>query len=71
MTIKPREEADFPYINGDYSYRTEDGRWHLIRDGVDLLKGKKATECFSYPNGYYEYKTEDGKRICVKGEGNE
>jgi len=32
----------------------------LFKDGIDLLKGKKATECWYYEEGIYKYKTEDG-----------
>ena len=71
MTIKPIEEASYIYPNGDYKYEAEDGYYHLIRDGVDLLEDKNAIFCCSYTDGGYEYKTEDGEGIYVEGDGNE
>ena len=68
MKILTREEAQklssyISFSNGDYDYKTEDGYLHLIRNGVDLLEGKKAIWCFSYPNGDYEYKTERSRYL--------
>jgi hypothetical protein len=65
MTVLTREEAQklstyYSYSNGDYGYKTEGEYYHLIRNGVDLLEGKRAIWCFSYENGDYWYKTEDG-----------
>jgi len=59
-----KEAADCcSYDNGDYKYRTqyktENGYYHLIRDGKDLLENKKAVDCFSYDNGDYKYRTEN------------
>jgi len=66
MKILTLEEAKkkglryYSYHNGDYEYQTKDGIWHLIRDGVDLLKGKRAVDCLSYENDDYDYQTKDG-----------
>ena len=52
--------------NGDYTYQTEDGYCHLIRDGMDLLEGKKAICPRSFDNGDYSYGTENGKRVYIE-----
>jgi len=46
------------HSNGDYFYKTKDNFWHLIRNGKDLLKNKKATSCYLYDNGDYSYQIE-------------
>ena len=50
----------YSYPNGDYKYKDSEGYVHLIRDGVDLLKGKDAMSCHPYENGDYEYKDSEG-----------
>jgi len=41
-------------------YQDKKGYFHLIRDGIDLLKGKNAIHCWSYSNK--DYKWQDEKR---------
>jgi hypothetical protein len=43
----------FEYLNRDreWEWEDKDGYWHLMRDDIDLLEGKKAIECYSYDNG--------------------
>lgn len=66
MTVLMLEEVraqglpHFKCCNGDYAYKTEDGYFHLIREGKDLLEGLKAMQCHSYPNGDYDYRAKNG-----------
>jgi len=48
------------YVSGAYEYKTADGFWHIIINGVDVLKGKKAVGCHPYPCGAYKYQLNDG-----------
>lgn len=57
---KDKGPLHYEYNNRDYEYKTEDGYVHLIRDGKDLLDGKKAIDCDSFVNRDYQYQTEDG-----------
>lgn len=43
----------------DYQYRLDDGFCRLIRNGVDILKGKNAISCHSYRCGSYSYQSVD------------
>jgi hypothetical protein len=60
--------------NKVYSYQDNEGYYHLIRDGVDLLENLQAINCFHYCNyrGYfynyddYEYQTKDEYWHLVK-----
>ena len=42
-------------------YQDEKGYFHLVRDGIDLLEGKKAINCVSYDNGDYAWKDKKGE----------
>ncbi len=53
--LKKLDIKHFIYDNGDYKYKTK--YWHLIINNIDLLKGKKAINCFCY-YGDYKYTTE-------------
>ena len=43
----------------DYQYRLDDGFCRLIRNGIDILKGKNAISCHSYRCGSYSYQGVD------------
>ena len=47
------------YNNDDYAYTDENGYYHLIIDGKDVLEGKKVEEYHSDENGDYEHRGED------------
>jgi len=47
----------YEYENGDYSYEDDNGKEHLIRNGIEIASG----DCVdSYNNGDYLYKDNEG-----------
>ena len=63
LTIEECEEIGiyiYYYKNGDYQYQDKEGYLHLIRNGFDLLKGKKAKDSWSYVVGDYYYNDSKG-----------
>jgi hypothetical protein len=46
--------------NSTYEFKDEAGYYHLVSNGVDLLKDKRATELLFYKDGIYQYKNKDG-----------
>lgn len=41
--------------DGYQIYQDEKGFYHLIKNGEDLLVGKKAVHCKRLDDGYYQY----------------
>ena len=65
---KEREIYLYSFDNGDYKYKDSEGYYHLIRNDIDLLKGKKVKYCWSYPNGDYKYQDSYGIWYYIKKE---
>jgi hypothetical protein len=49
----------YVFYNGDWRWEDKDGYWHFIKDGVDLLEGKKAIYYWPYDNGDLKWTDED------------
>jgi hypothetical protein len=59
------EEAKLkPYFQnhgeGVYSWKNEKGYQSLAIGGVDVLRGKKAVDCWRNQNGFYKWKDKNG-----------
>jgi hypothetical protein len=59
--VKRANIEHFFYLTGEYEYTTNDGVFHLIRDGFDLVASKKATSggVFGLKTDAYYYRTQD------------
>jgi hypothetical protein len=44
-----------------YKYKTNDGYWHIVKDGVDFLKDKQATHCYLHSREICKYMTKTRK----------
>jgi hypothetical protein len=57
----------YSYKNGDWEWEDEEGNEHLVRDGVELTKGKNAKGVISYDSGDWKWKDEEGYWHLVRG----
>ena len=66
MTVHKMKSNYLYYWHGDFAYEGEDGFYHLIRNGVDLLHNKQAMWCEAYENGDYAYELDNGFRHLIR-----
>lgn len=70
LTIEEAKDAylaTWQYHNDTYKYQTDDGFYHLIIKGVDVLQGLSAVACHYYSKqNVVEYQTADGSQHKLK-----